>query len=411
MKFLILVCAALFAINTVETTAKKTKGVVVGYFNADAQDRPGIGSYGIENIPFNKFTHLIWAFIGLTPDTFEVQTTERGVNGGYEKFTSMKELHPNCKFMVSIGGWDDGGAKYSKMVSTSELRANFINSLIEFMDLYGFEGFDLDWEYPGAAERDGVPEDKQNVVSFLRELRQAFKDHNENWVITMAVPITKTRLELGYDVPAICELVDLVHLMTYDLHGNWDGKAYNHAVFQGRPTDPADFKNINVVDGLQLWEDEGCPAYKLVVGIPFYGRSYVLKSASSHDIGADLDQAAGGADPAPYTNARGLWAYYEICSKLQDEEGWTRVWDTYGKGPYAYKDNQWVGYDDPQSLKVKMHLIKQKGYGGAMTWSIDMDDFNGISGKKNPLLSIMHSSMKDYIVPKPKPATNPVSRV
>lgn len=67
-------------------------------------------------------------------------------------------------------------------------------------------------------------------------------------------------------------------------------------------------------------------------------------------------------------------------------------WDEEMQVPYMVKDTLWVGFDDERAIRNKMNYIKTKGFGGAMVWTIDMDDFTGTvcgGNVKYPLIGIM----------------------
>jgi chitinase len=65
----------------------------------------------------------------------------------YEKVSSLK-TH-GIKVLLGIGGWDDSaGDKYSRMVNNVAARRKFVVHVLDFLEEYGFDGLDLDWEYP-----------------------------------------------------------------------------------------------------------------------------------------------------------------------------------------------------------------------------------------------------------------------
>nr|AYI49821.1 chitinase [Microdera punctipennis] len=164
--------------------------------------------------------------------------------------------------------------------------------------------------------------------------------------------------------------------------------------------------NLKTLIAIGGWIARGADPQKLVLGLGVYGRSFSLASASNNQLGAPV---TGGGNAGKYTRESGMIGYNEIV-ELQNEGGWTEVWDDVQKVPHMYKGNQWIGYDNPMSITLKVEYAKSLNLGGAMIWSFETDDFKGLSGTKYPILKTINAALKGSIPPpEPQPTVAPTA--
>ena len=129
--------------------------------------------YAPADIPAAKLTHLNYAFAGLVDGEIVLGHPEFDEDL-FARLRELKQQYPQLKTLISVGGWA-GSKNFSDAALSDESRARFADSGVAFIRRHGFDGIDIDWEFPvggGMAGNVVRPEDKVNYTLLLRALRE-----------------------------------------------------------------------------------------------------------------------------------------------------------------------------------------------------------------------------------------------
>ncbi|KAJ5405141.1 glycoside hydrolase [Penicillium sp. CMV-2018d] len=360
------------------TSSEKVYG---GYFEAFNYEH-ACDNLEPKDIDVTPWTHLFYAFAGIASDDSSIEMTYRHDHEWIPQMVALKKKKPSLKVWLSIGGWALGGRIFSDMVRFKGTRNNFITSAIEVMDAWGFDGIDIDWEYPAAEDRDGRKEDTANLVTFMKELKEACGD---KYGISATLPSSYYYLK-GFDVKGMSKYLDFFNFMSYDIHGTWDGNSeWTSSVINPH----TNLTEIN--EGLDLLWRNGVDPAKVNLGLGFYGRSFTLKDTSCTTPGCPFDTkdfVNGGGAPGQCTDSSGILSDYEINRILEQYDPKVIYNEQAGVNWITWDSNQWcvqiwsletlsptyyvrVSFDNAKSLKQKAEFANSKCLGGLFAWTLD----------------------------------------
>ncbi len=314
------------------------------------------GTYSHQVIQYQNITHIAHAFLIPNADG-----SLGGISGFAYPELVQRSHEAGVQVIVALGGWGQS-AGFSPMAADTTARKRFVQNLLDFCVANGYDGVDLDWEYPANAA------DSMNLTSLVRAMRGAFSTVNRPLSISLAVPSTGWSGK-WFNVSAMKEWVDWFGVMTYDYYGSWTSKAGPNSALYG-----------NFSTNTEGWIDysfsyytatRGVTAGQMLIGLPFYG--WVFNA------------------PTMYGPSTGATQKTYSTIATYPGQGWSRFWDSEGMVPYMINlsGTQTASYDDTVSMRLKCEYARAKSAGGVMIWAIGQDYTSGTQ----PLLQTVGAGM------------------
>src|SRR4051794_41106360 len=261
--------------------------------------------YNIANLQQNgvadKLTHLMYAFANVTTspapacayaDTWADYQTPYlpsvsgaaytgPMYGNFAAIQQLKQLHPGLKVLMSIGGASAANtAAFASASSTpagrQALAASCIDIFVKGNVAPGisapglFDGFNIDWEFPAAA-------DTNNFTALLAEFRQQLnklsKTTGKSYVMSFDGPAGAQNY-VNIDLKRAAEQVDFITIDGYNYAGSWDVQT-NHAspLFDDRQN-PLHGQGLDINDTVDAYLKAGVPPRKYTMGVPLYGAGW-----------------------------------------------------------------------------------------------------------------------------------------
>ncbi|KAL7530693.1 hypothetical protein ACHAXR_009440, partial [Thalassiosira sp. AJA248-18] len=256
----------------------------------------------------------------------------------------------------SLGGWTLSDP-FPPMAASASARATFSQNCVDLIKEYGFDGIDIDWEYPGYEEHSGTPSDRDNFKLLLNDVRAKLDELGAQtgkfYGLTAALPCGPQHIA-NMDIAHVASTLSELNLMTYDFHGAFSPVTGTNAPLYYQGWGEQDF---DVHSCVQNWLAGGGSRDKINIGLPFYGRSFG-GATGLNEVHSGADQAAWGIDDG-----------------------------------YAYfADGGLVSFDDENAICAKVQYAQEHNLGGFIIWEISGDLMDDLS---TPLLDVTNKKLLD----------------
>lgn len=324
-------------------------------------------------IPWEMLNIVNYAFMDISEDGEVIYGDPTGDSLNFSIFEKMSKNHTNLKTILSIGGWSYS-TYFSNAALTKDSRQKFARTAIEKMRETKFDGIDIMWEYPGGGGAKGNIVRENDVHRFtllLRKCRdlldEAGEEDDNNYSLSIAVIDNPHYYPQKLETEKIAKYVDWIDVMTYDIQINadWSNKTNFNSPLFTTAEDPAP-DDHNVSSFMNYWSEADIPRQKLNLGIPFYGRGF-------SNVNKKNDGLYQNHNDTP--EALNEISYREIKNRYQSLEEYEYHWHPDAKVPWLYsaKNNIFITFDDPKSVKAKTDWALNNGFGGVFAWSVDQD--------------------------------------
>ncbi len=322
---------------------------VTGFYEAGNEVEP------ISAIPWSKYTHVVH---------FAARTD--GMGGVLPRWRDESESRrivasrpAGKKALLAIV--DDSRNLSAFRTSTSPaMIAVFVRNIARFIDRYGYDGVDIDWE----RDVDGA-----QCARLLRLLREAMPGK------VIAADVNNGAATISAAAQAF-SYVDQINVMCYDMDAPGNGYSwYNAPVFQN-----GDARLMACDWRVNPFLKAGVPPAKLGIGIPFYGRRWrgVSKALVS------------GQFPASTV------FYNQLVTDSLRWQPQYRFYDDAHKSNYLSIPslNEFDSYTGEEQIRDIVAWVKNRGFGGVMTYSLHYEFLSGRSGDaRYPLSTALNEAL------------------